>query len=220
MPQGGAKKRRRTAAEVDRNLALFSIFRTSNDDRASGRLMPAVIGVQAGPLQDEAMDPLAAMPGPAPPVQAAAIPVGDPDFPQAPAYVALAADLPVEADPEYDGFHPLPDEYGDMWFDAEEAFDEDPDDLLDAEGGIQEEPLREEPGEPPRSDTGAYLHYSLAKVIHEDHDVTLREVAVWLARLASDHRLPNAAMDSLCQMIHFLLLPPGNLFPRSYHMLK
>lgn len=133
-------------------------------------------------------------------------------------YLALAADLPVDADPQYDGFDP--DEYGDVWYDAEEAFDEDPDEDIDAEEGIQEQPVPQQPGKPPRSDTGAYLHYSLAEFIHDDHEVTVREVTVWLAKLASDHRLPNAAMDSLCQMVHFLLLPPGNLFPRSYHMLR
>lgn len=145
--------------------------------------------------------------------------------------------LAVEVDPQYDGFDPVQDDDEEQWFDAEEGDEED------WEEDREEEPVEEPVGEPvegpveapealdpppgeeepvkvPRRDTGAYLHYSLAEPITDDHDVLLREAAVWLTRLASQHRIPNAAMDSFCQMVHFLLLPPENLFPRSFHMLK
>eukprot|EP00892_Ulva_mutabilis_P005903 jgi/Ulvmu1/3685/UM017_0101.1 len=125
-------------------------------------------------------------------------------------HLIAAAALPVEADPQYDGLDQLGDEDGEEWHDALEPDDEQPD---------EEEEEEEEPVKAPRRDTGAYLNFRLAHSIVAGHSVKVREVAVWLARLASEHRITNSARDSFCQMVHFLLLPEGNLFPKSYHML-
>ena len=118
-------------------------------------------------------------------------------------HLVAAAVLPVDADPQYDGFDQPGDEDGEEWHDAQEPEDEE-----------------EEPVKAPRRDTAAYLNFFLASTLFAGHAVKVREVAVWLARLASEHRITNSAMDSFCQMVHFLLLPEGNLFPKSYHMLR
>ena len=49
---------------------------------------------------------------------------------------------------------------------------------------------------------------------------TVLDVCLWLAGIKSDFRLPDAAVDAICLMIHWLLLPKDNNFPPSYHLIR
>ena len=46
------------------------------------------------------------------------------------------------------------------------------------------------------------------------------QTCFWIAQMKYDFRISDAAIDAFCCLIHYLLLPAGNLFPPSYHVVK
>jgi len=71
-----------------------------------------------------------------------------------------------------------------------------------------------------KAGTGKWFLANRAKPIAPDHPVTIIEACHWLATLKSSSRMTDDALDKVCQMIHKFLLPEGNLFPPSYHIVK
>lgn len=71
-----------------------------------------------------------------------------------------------------------------------------------------------------KAGTGRWFLANRAKPIAPDHPVTIIEACHWLATLKSSSRMTDEAVDKTCQMIHKFLLPDGNLFPPSYHIVK
>lgn len=43
---------------------------------------------------------------------------------------------------------------------------------------------------------------------------------MWIAQLKSLFRIQDVVVDTWCRFIHYLLLPDGNLFPPSFHLVK
>lgn len=81
------------------------------------------------------------------------------------------------------------------------------------------------PGQPQRrraikAGTGRWFLSNRAKPITPDHSVSIIEACHWLATLKSSSRMTDEAVDKICLMIHKFLLPEGNYFPPSYHIVK
>lgn len=72
----------------------------------------------------------------------------------------------------------------------------------------------------PRTGTGEWFFMHRADPISPGHPVTILEACHWLASLKSRSRMTDDVVDSVCLMISKFLLPDGNLFPTSYHMVK
>lgn len=68
--------------------------------------------------------------------------------------------------------------------------------------------------------TGAWLRQERHRPISEGHDVTVVQACYWLASMKNDHRVTDTVIDQICAMMHHLILPKGNLYPASYHMVK
>lgn len=89
-----------------------------------------------------------------------------------------------------------------------------------APGHRQEEAPRHMHDAPLKRGTGAWLRSCRAQPIHPGSPVTVLQAAYWLGTMKNENRVTDEVIDRLCGMIHKLLLPPGNLFPPSYHMVK
>lgn len=76
------------------------------------------------------------------------------------------------------------------------------------------------PGAPPKRGTGAWLRSRRSDPITPGCSVTVLQAAYWLGTMKNENRVTDEVIDRMCGMIHKLLLPPGNLFPPSYHMVK
>lgn len=72
----------------------------------------------------------------------------------------------------------------------------------------------------PKAGTGEWFRVHRAEPILPGHAVTIVEACHWLASLKSSSRMTDDALDKVCLMVSKFLLPPGNLFPTSYHMVK
>jgi len=72
---------------------------------------------------------------------------------------------------------------------------------------------------PPKRGTGAWWHWKRHAKIHgarddDDEDGwSILQVCFWLARFKTEYRVSDTALNVVCQFIHFLILPYGNLFP-------
>lgn len=75
-------------------------------------------------------------------------------------------------------------------------------------------------GPPPRRGTGAWLRANRDKPITPGHHVTVVQACYWLAIMKNEHRVTDEVVDRVCAMMHHLILPKGNLYPSSYHMVK
>lgn len=76
------------------------------------------------------------------------------------------------------------------------------------------------PGEHLKRGTGAWLHAHRSDYIHPGNPVTVLQAAYWIGTMKNANRVTDEVVDRMCAMISRLLLPPGNLFPASYHMVK
>ena len=56
--------------------------------------------------------------------------------------------------------------------------------------------------------------------ITEGSTVTVLKAAYWVALMKSQLRVTDIVIDTVCAMIHYLLLPAGNMFPPSYHLVR
>jgi len=72
----------------------------------------------------------------------------------------------------------------------------------------------------PRVGTGEWLRENRALPLHDTCDVTIVEACHWLATLKSSCRMTDEAIDKICLMVSKFLLPEGNHFPPSYHLVK
>lgn len=72
----------------------------------------------------------------------------------------------------------------------------------------------------PKAGTGEWFFMHRAEPICPGHSVTIVEACHWLATLKSSTRMTDEVVDQFCLMVSKFLLPPGNLFPTSYHMVK
>lgn len=81
-------------------------------------------------------------------------------------------------------------------------------------------PPAQRPRRAPKAGTGEWFRVHRADPILPDHDVTIVEACHWLATLKSASRMTDDAVDKVCLMVSKFLLPSGNLFPTSYHMVK
>lgn len=75
-------------------------------------------------------------------------------------------------------------------------------------------------GEPIKRGTGAWLRSRRSDPIHPGSSVTILQAAYWLGTMKNENRVTDEVIDRICGMVHKLLLPKGNLFPTSYHMVK
>jgi len=80
-------------------------------------------------------------------------------------------------------------------------------------------PGRKGAGEP-KVGTGRWYRYHRQCCIHEDSEVTVMEACYYMATLKSEHRVPDIVIDKICKLNHHVILPPRNMFPPSYHLLK
>ena len=50
--------------------------------------------------------------------------------------------------------------------------------------------------------------------------LTVLTVSMWIASLKSMFRMSDVVVDMWCRFVHYLLLPDGNMFPPSFHLVK
>lgn len=128
-----------------------------------------------------------------------------------------AIDSGVESDTDQDVREEDPPAYDPYLDPAPPDEDEGPSD------DDADEPAPVEVGDnpkPPKKRTGAWYHYHQFTSITPDHGVRVIDVCFWLARWKSQNRVSDKAMDEMCQMIHYLLLPAHNMVPPSYHLIR
>ena len=80
-------------------------------------------------------------------------------------------------------------------------------------------PRKKLPGEPRRG-SGAWYRFHRECVIHPGSDVTVMQACYFVATLKSQHKVTDVVIDQICTLIHHVLLPKGNLFPPSLHLLR
>lgn len=96
---------------------------------------------------------------------------------------------------------------------ADEAREADP---IDTQGQNDQQTA----GMGGRRGSGAWYRARSSHSITAGHSVTVLQAAYWVATTKSQLRITDAAINAFCSMIHTLLLPGGNLFPPSYHIVK
>lgn len=52
------------------------------------------------------------------------------------------------------------------------------------------------------------------------HAVSAVQAAYWVAMMKQDLRMSDAATNSLCRLVHYLILPKDNYFPPSYFLVR
>lgn len=52
------------------------------------------------------------------------------------------------------------------------------------------------------------------------HAVTAVQAAYWVAMMKQDLRMSDAATNSMCRLVHYLILPKDNMFPPSYFLVR
>lgn len=72
----------------------------------------------------------------------------------------------------------------------------------------------------PKAGTGAWFRMHRTQPICPGHSVSIAEACHWLATLKSSSRMTDEAVDKVCMMVSKFLLPSGNFFPSSYHMVR
>lgn len=92
--------------------------------------------------------------------------------------------------------------------------------LAPAQRRLQEVHAAQQGGRPPKKGTGAWLCAHRGDPITPGHAVTVVQACYWLATMKNDHRVTDTVIDQYCAMMHHLILPPDNLYPASYHMVK
>ena len=121
--------------------------------------------------------------------------------------------------------------------DAYEVFPETPGQAVDEEI-VADEPMADEApdeadlnqGEAPGPDdhrgpkakegTSAWWSERRDDPITHAHATSVLQMCFWLGRLKHEYRISDIAIDMICRLIHFLILPAGNLFPPSFHLVK
>lgn len=98
------------------------------------------------------------------------------------------------------------------------------------EGGCMDVDVNEPAHPPPAADaeaikvpkekTAEWYRFHHHTPITPSHDKTVLDVCFWLARLKHEFRVSDAAIDAICGMIHFLILPRDNMVPPSYHLVR
>lgn len=84
-----------------------------------------------------------------------------------------------------------------------------------------EEEVQVEPDKPPlKRGTGAWYHHNRDQPIYPGKDLQVVTVCYWIACMKSIFRIPDTVIDLWCKFVHFLLLPDGNMFPPSFHLVK
>jgi len=68
--------------------------------------------------------------------------------------------------------------------------------------------------------TGQWYFDNQDMEVWEGSTVRILDVCLWMGGIKSDFRLSDAAVDAICLMIHWLLLPKNNKFPPSYHLIR
>lgn len=79
---------------------------------------------------------------------------------------------------------------------------------------------RPPPGHVPVKRTGAWYHYHRVCPLLPGHDTTVMQACFSMCMLKDQHRVPDVVVDKICGYIHHVLLPSGNMFPPSYHLMK
>ena len=142
---------------------------------------------------------------------------------------------------------PIEDEDGDDWYDMDELEDEGLQDdggsgLLeahvdaeaaadheaDADGWTSDDGATDSgsvDGAPdalprPKKGTGRWYHWCRMQPVAAGNPFSLLQACFWLAQMKYDFRVSDAALNMFCSLVHYLLLPAGNLFPPSYHLVK
>lgn len=116
------------------------------------------------------------------------------------------------------------DHLSEVGSDSEEGDDSNVDPAEEEPVAVEENPPQAVPvgGEPPppKKNTGAWFHHHQFTPITPEHKIRVVDICFWLAQWKSQNRVSNTAMNQLCELIHFLLLPRDNMVPPSYHLLR
>ena len=99
----------------------------------------------------------------------------------------------------------------------EDAAEDDSEDIHNAPG-VQLE--QEQTSQNPKMGSGAWYYQHRTKKIVLGHSVSCLQACVWLATMKTEYRVTDVVIDMICAMIHLFILPPGNYFPTSYHIVK
>lgn len=72
----------------------------------------------------------------------------------------------------------------------------------------------------PKKGTGRWYRRLRMDSVVQGNPFSVLQTCFWIAQMKYDFRISDAAIDAFCSLIHYLLLPAGNLFPPSYHLVK
>ena len=68
--------------------------------------------------------------------------------------------------------------------------------------------------------TAAWWRENRMAMVSDTCQLTVLTVAMWIASLKSQFRMSDVVVDMWCRFVHYLLLPDGNMFPPSFHLVK
>ena len=80
-------------------------------------------------------------------------------------------------------------------------------------------PRKKLPGEPRRG-TGQWYRFHRECAVHPGSQVSVMQACYFIATLKSQHKVTDVVVDQICSLIHHVLMPKGNLFPPSLHLLR
>lgn len=92
----------------------------------------------------------------------------------------------------------------------------------DGEDSGSAERAGDRPAKKPKEGTAAWYRFMRDEPILDGFycEWSLLQVCFWLARMKSQFGISDVVIDVFCSFIHFILLPPGNIFPPSYYIIR